>query len=143
MSGRHVSKLFDTRRRDLLVVLTSEEMALEMLQVQVRLVAMRTLILALSVLGRVGDGLSDSRAWAARVGRQHTATSLLSYDVNRLGLLVGEDGRVRVELGVRHTHAGGAHILKTRQRTLTEVVGLRSRGGEEWSLRVRRGERHV
>lgn len=50
-------------------VLTSQKMALQMLQVQVRLVAVRALVLAIGVLGRLGGCLSSGGRWSARVRR--------------------------------------------------------------------------
>lgn len=69
--------------------LTAQQMALEMFQVQVRLVAMRTLILALGVLGRSRRRLASGGRGPARVRGQDSAAALLANDVDWLGLLVG------------------------------------------------------
>jgi hypothetical protein len=81
-------------------------MALQVLQVQVRFVTMRALILAIRVLCRGGGRLSSGRSWSARVCRQDSATALLSDNVHGLRLLVREDRRMRVQRGVRHAQAG-------------------------------------
>lgn len=71
-------------------------MALKMLQMQVGLVAVRTFVLALGVLGRVGGRLSSRGRWSAGMRGQDTASSLLSNNVQWLGLLVCKDRRMRV-----------------------------------------------
>lgn len=76
--------------------LTAEQMALQMFQVQIRLVAMRALIFTFRVLGRVGGRLSCCRRGPTRVCRQNTAPSLLPNNVQRLRLLVRKHRRVRI-----------------------------------------------
>ena len=122
--------------------LTSQKMALQMLQVEVRLVAMRTLVFTFCVLGGVRDGFADCRAWAARVGGKHATATLLADNVHGFRVLVGEDG---LRMGVHaHAHATGAHILQSsRERVLTQRVGMRTRGGQERGLGVGRGSEHV
>jgi len=89
-------------------------MTLQMFQVQVGLVAVRTLVLALGVLVGVSDGLANSGRRASGVGGQHPAATLLAYDMQRLWLLVLEHRRVRIHLGVRsETKASGTHILQS------------------------------
>jgi hypothetical protein len=85
--------------------LTSQKMALEMLQVQIRLVAVRTLVFALGVLGRRGRRLACSGRGPSGMGRQDSAPTLLADDVDWLRLLVGEHGRVRVHARVLQSHA--------------------------------------
>jgi hypothetical protein len=87
--------------------------------VEISLVAVRALVFALCVLCRVRDGLADSGTGAAGVGGQHAATPLLSDDVHRLRVLVGEDWWVRVECRMSHAHAASAYVLKpSRERVL-------------------------
>ena len=80
-------------------------MALEMLQMQVRLVAVRTLILALGVLGSSSGRLACSWRGPTGVCRQYSTTTLLADDVHRLRLLVGEHRRMRVHRRVLQAHA--------------------------------------
>jgi hypothetical protein len=76
--------------------LTSQQMTLEMLEVQVRLVAVRALVLALGVLGSSGGSLACGGRGPSGMRGQDSATTLLTDDVNRFGLLVGKHGRVGV-----------------------------------------------
>lgn len=86
-------------------ILTSQKMALQMLQVQVRFVAMWAFVLAIRVLCRGGGRLACGRSWPARVCRQDSATTLLTDNVYGLRLLIRKDRRVRVQRGVVHAHA--------------------------------------
>jgi hypothetical protein len=79
-------------------------MALEMLQVQVGLVAVRTLVLALGVLGGRGGSLSCSGCGSTGMRRQDSSTTLLADDVDRFRLLVGKHGRVCVHGRVSQSH---------------------------------------
>ena len=82
-----------------------------MLQVKIGLVAMRALVFAFGILGGVRDGLTNCRAWAARVGGEHTASTLLANNMHRLRVLVGENG---LRVGIHaHSHATSAYILKS------------------------------
>jgi hypothetical protein len=74
----------------------SQQMALEMLQVQVRLVAVRALVLALGVLSSSGGSLACSGRRPTGMRGQNSATTLLTDNVNRFWLLVGKHGRVGV-----------------------------------------------
>jgi hypothetical protein len=74
----------------------SQQMTLEMLEVQVRLVAVRALVLALGVLGSSGGSLACGGRGPSGMRGQDSATTLLTDDVNRFGLLVGKHGRVGV-----------------------------------------------
>jgi hypothetical protein len=107
-----------------------------MLQVQICLVAVRALVLAICVLGGCGGRLASSRSRSSRVGGQDTTATLLSDDVHRLRLLVGEDRRVWVQRRVGHAHAGGgaAHLV---------CIGVGSSGGQQRGLRVGRRHGHV
>jgi hypothetical protein len=87
----------------------SQQMALEMLQMQVRLVAVRTLILALGVLGSSSGRLACSWRGPTGVCRQYSATTLLADDVHRLRLLVGEHRRV----GVHGRVSQSSHARRT------------------------------
>ena len=91
------------------IKLTSQQMALEMLQMQVRLVAVRTLILALGVLGSSSGRLACSWRGPTGVCRQYSATTLLADDVHRLRLLVGEHRRV----GVHGRVSQSSHARRT------------------------------
>jgi hypothetical protein len=71
-------------------------MALEMLQVQIRLVAVRAFILALGVLGSICGRFASCGSRAAGMRGQNTAPSLLSNDVQRFRLLVCKNWRMRV-----------------------------------------------
>ena len=71
-------------------------MTLKMFQVQICLVAVRTLVFALGVLGRVGGSLSGGGRGSTRMRGQDAAPSLLSNDVKWLRLLVRENRRMRV-----------------------------------------------
>lgn len=71
-------------------VLTSQQMALQMLQVEVRLVAVRTLILALCVLRGSRWRLACGRSRPPGVGRQNTTSTLLANHVQWLRFLVRE-----------------------------------------------------
>jgi hypothetical protein len=89
-------------------------MALQMFQVQIGLVAVRTFVLALCVLIGVSDGLADSGCRASGMGGQHPATALLAYDVQWLWLLILKYRRVGIHLGVRsETKASCTHILQS------------------------------
>jgi hypothetical protein len=78
-------------------VLTSQQMALQVLQVQVRLVAVRAFVFALGILRRCRGCLARSGRGSAGMRRQNASPSLLADDVHRLGLVVVEDRRVRVQ----------------------------------------------
>ena len=107
--------------------LTSQQVALQMLQMQVCLVAVRALVFALGVFGRVRDGFANGGAGTARMGGQHTATTLLADDVHRLGVLVREDGRVRVKCRMTHAHATSAYVLQTSgEGVLAQRVRVRA-----------------
>ena len=94
-------------------------MTLQVLKVQIGLDTVRALVFALGVLGRVGDGFADRGAGAARMRGQDAATALLSNDMHRLGVLVGEHWRVRIESRMSHAHAAGAYVLEaSRERVL-------------------------
>lgn len=115
-------------------LLTSQKMALQVLQVQVCLVAVRALVLAIGVLGGLSRRLSSSRSRSARMCGQDTATALLADDVHGLRLLVGKHRRVRIQRRVVHAHsAGGA----------AHLVVLRGCGRQQRRLRVRRRHGHV
>jgi hypothetical protein len=115
-------------------LLTSQKMALQVLQVQVCLVAVRALILAIGVLGGLGRRLASGRSRSARMCGQDTATALLADDVHGLRLLVRKHRRVRVQRGVVHAHtaSGAAHL-----------VVLRGCGRQQRRLRVGRRHGHV
>ena len=84
-----------------------------MFQVQVSFIAVWTLVLALGVLVGVRDGLADSWRRAARVGWEHPSAALLANDMQRLWLLVGQNGGMRIQLGVRcHIETSSSHILQ-------------------------------
>jgi thiamine monophosphate synthase len=115
-------------------LLTSQKMALQVLQVQVCLVAVRALVLAVGVLGGLGRRLARSRSRSARMCGQDTATALLTDDVHGLRLLVCKHRRVRVQRRMVHAHtAGGA----------THLVVLGGSGGQQRRLRVGRRHGHV
>jgi hypothetical protein len=117
-------------------VLTSQKVALQVLQMQVRFVAVRALILAICVLCRGGGRLSSSRSWSARVRGQDAATALLTDNVHRLRFLVRKHRGVRVQRRVVHTHTS---CWATK---LVSVV-VSGRGGQQRSLRVCRRHGHV
>jgi hypothetical protein len=56
-------------------------MALEMLEMKIRLVAVGALVLALRIFSSIGGRLSRGRRWPTGVRRQNTAASLLSDDM--------------------------------------------------------------
>ena len=71
-------------------------MALEVLEMEIGFVTVRAFILALRVLGRIRGRLASGRSGTTRMSGQHTAPSLLSHNMERLGLLVGEHRRMRI-----------------------------------------------
>jgi hypothetical protein len=105
-------------------------MALEMLQVQVRLVAVRTLVLALGVLGSSGGGLACSGRRPTGMRRQDSAATLLADDVDWLRFLVGEHGRVGVHGRVSQSH--------TRRAAKLVTVGMRRCCGQHGRLGISR-----
>ena len=109
-------------------------MALKVLQVQIRLVTMRALILAIGILCRLGRRLSSGRSWPTGVGRQDSATALLTDNVHRLRLLVCKDRRVRVQRGMVHAHTSS---------WTTQLVVVSGRSGQQRGLRVCRRHGHV
>lgn len=121
-------------------MLTSEKMAFQMFKVEVRLIAVRTLVLALGILVRVREGLADSGRRPTGMRGKHTAPSLLAHDVHRLWFLVREHGSMGIELRMGQPQAAGAYILQSgRQRRRRDGVCTRvgcSRR-EKWWLRVR------
>lgn len=134
LAGVCITSEFARRAGD--SVLTSQKMALQMLEVQIRFVTMRALVFAIGILCCLGGRLSSGRGWPPRVSGQDAATALLADDVDRLRLLVREDRRVRVERGVVHSHTA------CRAAQLVCVV-LSSRGGQQRRLRIRRRHGHV
>ena len=115
--------------------LTSQKMALEVLQVQVRFVTMRTLILALGVLCCGSRRFACGGRGPTGMGRQNSAPTLLADDVDWLGLLVGEHRRVRVHRRVLQSHARrGAHLV---------AGGVCGRGGQHGRLRIGGGHGQV
>ena len=115
--------------------LTAQQMTLEMLQVQVRLVAVRTLVFALGILGGSCGSLACSGCGPTGVRGQDSATTLLTDDVNGFGLLVGEYGRVGVHGRVSQSHARRAAELV--------AVGMRRCCGQHRRLRISRRHGHV
>lgn len=82
-----------------------------MLQVKIGLVAMRALVFTFGILGGVRDGFAHCRAWAARVGGEHAASTLLANNMHRLRVLVGENS---LRVGIHaHSHAASAYILQS------------------------------
>ena len=73
-------------------LLTSQKMALQVLQVQVCLVAVRALVLAVGVFGGGIGRLAYSWLRSSWMRGQHTASPLLADNVHWLWLLVREDG---------------------------------------------------
>lgn len=106
--------------------LTAQKMALEMFQVEVGLVAVRTLVLALCVLGRSGGRLACRRRGPARMRRQNSAAPLLADDVHWLWLLIGKHRRVRVHGRVSQSHAW--------RRAELVAVGVRRGRGQHGCL---------
>lgn len=134
---RSLTRVCDTlgfARQARVVVLTSQKVALQVLEMQICLVAMGALVLAISILCGLSGRLASSRGGTTRVCRQDTATTLLADDVHWLRLLVGKNRRVRVQRGVAHAHAasGAAHL-----------VVLSGCGRQQRSLRVGRRHGHV
>ena len=93
--------------------LTSEEMAFQMLQMQICFIAVRAFVLAVGILVRVGGWFPCSWSWPSRVSRQHATATLLAHDMYGLWFLVGEHGSMRIELGMRcQTHRTDSDILQ-------------------------------
>lgn len=110
----------------------SKKMPLQMFQVQISFVTVRTFVLAIGVLIGVGWCFSRGWSWPPRMGRQHASATLLAYDMYRFWFLIREHGRVRIELGMGcHAHAPNANVLqpiRQRRRSYLEYVGVGCRG---------------
>jgi hypothetical protein len=85
-----------------------------MLEVQICLVAVRALILAISILVGIGWRFSSSWSGPPRMSGQNATATLLADNVYWLRFLVRKHRRVRIELRVGcHTHASHAHVLQS------------------------------
>jgi hypothetical protein len=96
---------------------TSQQVPLQMLQVQICLVAMRALELVVCVLSRIRRRFPNSRSRPAWMGWQHSASSLLSYHMYWLRLLVSQHLGMRVRAKLAgETDAALAQVLQRTRR---------------------------
>jgi hypothetical protein len=95
----------------------SQQVPLQMLQVQICLVAMRALELVVCVLSRIRRRFPNSRSRPAWMGWQHSASSLLSYHMYWLRLLVSQHLGMRVRAKLAgETDAALAQVLQRTRR---------------------------